>query len=73
MELSSHACSGFKDLPLYFLEDDERSEEKGNSASAGPPSAATSIGGMTLFQNQCFLHSSIISSMGTPLVSGRKT
>ncbi|KAK9149538.1 hypothetical protein Scep_008295 [Stephania cephalantha] len=28
---------------------------------------------MTRFQNQCFLHISIISSIGTPLVSGRKT
>ncbi|BAT08086.1 Os09g0416250 [Oryza sativa Japonica Group] len=28
---------------------------------------------MTFFQNQCFLHRSTISSMGTPLVSGRKT
>jgi hypothetical protein len=29
--------------------------------------------GMTFFQNQCFLQSSTISSIGTPFVSGRKT
>ncbi|KAI4380601.1 hypothetical protein MLD38_006774 [Melastoma candidum] len=28
---------------------------------------------MILFQNQCFLHRSIISSIGTPFVSGRNT
>ena len=28
-------------------------------------------GRITLFQNQCFLHRSIISSMGTPFVSGK--
>lgn len=35
--------------------------------------SGSSRGGTILFQNQCFLHWRIISSMGTPFVSGRKT
>jgi len=42
------------------------------SSGSFPFGAPSSKQGTIFFQNQCFLHSKIISSMGTPLVSGKK-